>query len=75
MPDLSPESIAEAATQPASATQDGRSATAVPIDQQKSADMYRKNAAALDGTTADGGQRSGWRGLRIARVRGSSTNE
>lgn len=66
MPDLSPESIADAATQPASASQDGRSAAAVSIPDQIAADKYLKQAAAVEGTNESGGPRSGWGSLRGA---------
>lgn len=70
MPDeLSPESIAEAATQPASGSIDGRSAAAVPIPDQIKADQYAKSATALDGTNDNGGPVSGWAKLRTARAR------
>lgn len=68
MPDLTPESIAEAATQPASASADGRSAAAVPIPDQIAADKYAKAQTGLEGTNDNGGPRSGWGRLRTARA-------
>jgi hypothetical protein len=65
---VSAESIAEAANSPASASVDGRSAAAVPIDQQIAADRYAKGATALSGTNPNGGKRSGWGKLRTGRA-------
>lgn len=65
--ELTPESIAEAATAPASASKDGQSATAVPIDQQIKAAEYKAAADAASEPNEQGGQKSGWRGLRPAR--------
>lgn len=68
MPDLTPESIAEAATNPASASVDGKSAAAVSIPDQITADKYAKAATALDGTNDNGGPKSAWGATRPARV-------
>jgi len=68
VPDLTPESIAEAATNPASASVDGRSAAAVSIPDQIKADQYAKAAGMADETNANGGPRSGWSKLRTARA-------
>lgn len=62
MPDLTPDTIAEAATQPASAMKDGQSAAAVPIPDQIAADKYRAQAA----QAATG--RSAWGKVRMARA-------
>lgn len=69
MPDLTPESIAEAATQPASASVDGQSAAAVPIPDQIAAAKYKAAADALNALNDNGGPRSGWSRLRTARAR------
>jgi hypothetical protein len=70
MPDeLTPETIAEAATQPASASVDGRSAAAVSIGDQIAAHKYAAAQAALAGTNASGGPKTGWNKLRTARAK------
>lgn len=68
MPDLTPESIAEAATKPASASQDGRSAAAVSIPDQITAAKFAAAESALEGTNDNGGPVSGWSKLRTARA-------
>jgi hypothetical protein len=60
--ELTPESIAEAATKPAEASGDQGSAKAVPISDQIEADKYQKAAQATSG------RKSGWRGVVTARV-------
>ena len=65
MPDLS-DQIEQAASEPQSATVDGRSATAQPIPDLIAADIHLTSKEALDGTNANGGAVSGWRGLRPA---------
>lgn len=67
--ELTPDAIAEAATQPASASVDGQSASAVSIGDQIKAHQYQQAQAALDGTNASGGPQSGWSKLRPARVK------
>lgn len=69
MPDLTPEAIAAAAQEPASATVDGRSAAAVPIPDQIEAARFAAASDALAGTNDNGGPRSGWAFLRPARAR------
>ena len=69
MPDpVTPESIAEAANSPQSASVDGRSATAVSISEQIKAAEYLKSAEAAEETNTSGGPRSGWRGVRMGRA-------
>ena len=68
MPDLTPESIAEAATQPASASVDGQTAAAVSISDQIKALQFAKGATALEGTNENGGPKSGWNKLRTAKA-------
>jgi hypothetical protein len=72
--ELTPESIAEAATEPASVNVDGQSATAHPIPDQIAADKYQKATDALTGTNANGGAKSGWGATRpaVARFKGGS---
>ena len=65
---VTPDLIAEAATAPASASVDGQSATAVPVDQQIAADVYAKSATTASGANANGGARTGWGALRPARA-------
>lgn len=69
MPDLD-DVAANAVTKPASAAQDGRSATAHPIPDQLAAVAAANAAAATTGTNANGGARSPWNGgvLRAARA-------
>jgi hypothetical protein len=70
MPDpVTADSIAEAAASPQSASVDGRSATAVPIDQQLKALDRLEAAEALEGTNASGGPVSGWSKMRTAKYR------
>jgi len=66
--DLSIESIAIAATEPSSASVDGQSASAVSIADQLAALNAKKAAAAIAGANSNGGRKTGWRGLRIAKA-------
>lgn len=68
MPDLTPESIAEAAQMPAKGAANGQSAEAHPLPDQIKADQYRKAAASAGQTNAQGGRRSGWRGVVSGRA-------
>ncbi len=61
------DTIASEAQLPASSTSDGQSATGQPLDKLVAADKHLATKAALSGTNAKGGPRSGWRGLRAAR--------
>ncbi|VTR99222.1 unnamed protein product [Gemmata massiliana] len=61
------ETIAAESQLPASSTSDGQSATGQPLDKLVAADKHLGTKAALSGTNAKGGPRSGWRGLRAAR--------
>lgn len=72
--ELSPDTIAEDANLPASASQDGRAATAVPIPDKIAADKYQKASAALEGQNANGGPKSGWGATRpaVARFKGGT---
>ena len=63
---VTPESIAEAASQPASATVDGQTAAAHPIPDQIAADQYAKAQAAAAGTNNRGGPPSAWGMTRTA---------
>jgi len=67
MADLS-DTIEDAAQDPAAASEDGRSATSRPLADLIAADKYLKSAGALDGTNQNGGPRSGWGCLRMARA-------
>lgn len=72
MPDpVDADSIKVAAASPASASVDGRAATAVSISEQIKAAQFGATDDALTGTNANGGARSGWNALRpaIARYR------
>ncbi len=55
--------LAEVASEPSSATSDGHSATNQPIPDLIELHRYLKGTAALP----DGGTKSGWGSLRIAR--------
>jgi hypothetical protein len=69
MPDeLTPDSIAESATAPQSATVDGTTVAAHSIPDQIAADQYRKGTAAVSGTNTGGGPKSGWRATRMGKV-------
>jgi hypothetical protein len=68
VPDLDADTIAAAAMKPASASQDGRAATAVSIPDQIKALEKLEAQASVSGTNQNGGHRSGWAGLRPARV-------
>jgi hypothetical protein len=65
--DLTADTIAEAATQPASVSIDGQSAQAVPIADQIAALQFQKSQEALAGKNASGGAKSGWNKLRTAK--------
>ena len=67
--EVTAESIAEAATQPASASADGQSAAAVSISDQIAAHKYAAAQASLDGTNDNGGPKTGWSKLRTARAK------
>jgi hypothetical protein len=67
--ELTPEAIAEAATQPASASVDGQSAAAVSIGDQIRALQFQKTQTGLDGTNTSGGPKSPWKKLRLARAK------
>ncbi len=56
------DTIKDAATEPAAATNDGRSMTARSIPDMIAADQYKKASTALSGS------KSGWNALRPARV-------
>lgn len=75
MDELTPESIAEAATQPASASVDGKSAAAHSITDMIAADKYARAAAAAEGVNENGGPRSGWGTLRGARGRPGAAHQ
>jgi hypothetical protein len=60
VPDLSIDTIAEAAQQPASGSVDGRSAEAHPIPDQLAALRAKATADAQAGENASGGRRSAW---------------
>ncbi|AMV29299.1 hypothetical protein VT84_33195 [Gemmata sp. SH-PL17] len=70
---VTPESIAEAANAPASASADGRSASAVSIDGQKDALELKETRAAASGRNPSGGAPSGWNMLAPATFVSSST--
>lgn len=74
MPDLTG-TIETAASDPASAQADGQQATSHSLPDMIAADKYLKGASALEGENSGGGQKSGWRSLRMARVRGSGAVE
>lgn len=65
---VTPESIAEAAAQPASASSDGRSATAHPIPDQLAALDRAAAEEAAEGTNAAGGPKSAWNMTRMAKA-------
>lgn len=70
MPDpVSADSIAEAANSPASASVDGQSASAVSISEQIKALQLGATTDALAGTNDNGGPKSGWGRLRLARAK------
>lgn len=69
MPDpVTIDTIKEAANSPASATQDGMSAAAVPISEQIKALDKSAVDTALSGTSSNGGPVSMWSKLRMARA-------
>lgn len=68
MPDLTPQ-IEDLATDGVqSASVDGRSVTAVPLDQLIEADKYLKSLEAVEDPSPSGGPKSAWRGLRMGRA-------
>lgn len=67
MADLT-DTIESAAADPSSASSDGQSATARPLADLIAADKYLKGQDALTGTNANGGPRSGWGAVRMARA-------
>lgn len=67
MPDLT-DTIAAEAELPLKSESDGQSAEGQPLDKLVAADKHLAAKAALSGTNANGGPRSGWGGLRPARV-------
>jgi hypothetical protein len=69
MPDpVTPDSIAEAAAAPASASNDFGSASAHPIPDQIAAHQYAAAQEAVEETNAYGGSRSGWNMTRPAKA-------
>lgn len=72
--ELTADTIAQAATEPASASVDGQSAAAVPIPDQIAAARYKAAQDALSGTNASGGKKSGWGATRpaVARFKGGT---
>ncbi len=68
MPDLTIDTISDAAQNPASASVDGQSAAIVPISDQIKALDKAAGAAAMSGTNDNGGSKSGWNRLRTARA-------
>lgn len=68
MADLSEQIETTATDGVASATVDGRSATAVPIPDLIAADRYLAGKTAVEGTNPNGGKRSAWGKTRMARV-------
>lgn len=56
------------AAEPASASNDGQSATAHSIPDLLKLESVRSGQAALEGTNANGGPRSAWTKLRPARA-------
>lgn len=60
--------LAAAATSPAAASSDGASATARSIDDLIKADQYAAGRAALAASNDNGGPRSGWGSVRMARA-------
>lgn len=67
MADLTPE-IEQTAAEPAAVTDDSGSATAQPLPDLIEADKYLKGQQALAGANANGGKKSGWGKLRMAKV-------
>lgn len=52
----------------ATSTVDGRTATAMTIDNLIKADSYLAGKAAVSGTNAHGGPKSAWGAVRMAKV-------
>lgn len=67
MPDLT-DTIASEAQLPASSSSDGQAAEGRPLTELVAADKHLATKGVLAGTNAAGGPKSGWRGLRAARV-------
>jgi hypothetical protein len=67
--EITPEDIAEAAKNPQSVTTDGTSASAHSIPDQIAAAQFAASQAALTGSSPNGGPKSAWHCLRIARSR------
>lgn len=72
--ELTADSIAQAATEPASTTIGDQSAAAVPIPDQIAAAKFKAAQDALAGTDASGAPKSGWGATRpaVARFKGGS---
>lgn len=66
MPDLT-DIIEQTAAEPAKAEVDGRKAEGQPLPDLIAADRYLAGKEALAGTNAAGGQKSGFRALRMAK--------
>ncbi len=66
MPDLS-DRLEDMTSEPAAATVDGQSATNQPIPDVIEADRYLAGKEALTGTNANGGKRSAWGCVRMAK--------
>lgn len=67
MPDLT-DTIASEAELPLKSESDGQSAEGQPLPDLIKADKYLKGADAVTGTNANGGPKSAWRGVRMARA-------
>lgn len=67
MADLKP-IIEEEAAAPLSSESDGHKATGRPLSDLIEADRYLKSADAGTGTNRNGGPKSAWRGVRMARA-------
>jgi hypothetical protein len=66
--ELTADSIAEAAQQPASATVDGKTAAAHPLPDQLEVLKFKAAEAATTGTNAGGGRKSAWRSAVTGRA-------
>jgi hypothetical protein len=66
MPDIS-DTIETVAAEPAEATVDGQSAKNQPIPDLIAADKHISAKTALEGTNANGGSKSMWGKVRMAR--------
>jgi hypothetical protein len=67
MPDLNT-NLETVAAEPIEATVDGRTAKNQPLPDLIAAETFIGTAAALQGTNRNGGKRSGWGRVRIARA-------